>query len=1018
MSSHARRLLTRPVGRPLERLEDRSVPATLVTLAANGTDPLNAPVDILATSDDGNFILFQTKATNVVTGQIDPVGTTDLFWRDVGGNRTELLSGLDQSLPGATAGVSRTKTLGVEASSPGVFNNAVMSGDGQVVAFLSGGTASRYDVNLPGVTDDAGLDCFRWTNSNNFVRLVSQDAAGFAVGTYALVSNPGLSGAGNAVGFISNAVPSVRFDGKFISGSKDGVVLREPAGPNLFVKFNDDLPRLVTYDGANVISRNKLDPQDKSADFFYPYGDVSVDPLGRYISDQGFSYVVMRDYRNNRTLLPSQGAFGFFPTFVPLFTSTDTSSGFLFNNDLLLGQNKDAYRFSFAGVGLDPPRQLVEDLLSFGSVTYTDQETGTVQVAGFQGVSQVGSVQNVTIARDRGDIAAYTVKLDTEITGSFGNVGFGFGTDGKVNFISDEITTTPAGTFDVGFEPVVGYESNSTDRTDLFLARFTAGTTGFQYTSFLVTGASGSTTAGQGAAVGSDDFRGVLDNGPRGFTLTSDGSKVSYATSATDVLTGVTDKNRARDVFQFDSVTGETKLVSVSATADLLTAQGDSFNPQMTQDGQLVGFESTAGDLTVDRFNNRVPDTNGLLDVFVRDVATKVTTQASLAPGNGESGNAKSYNAVLGGTFQNGKVYYVSASTNLDERGTVVPPGTPPQGYGTNLPLLLPQLPRFVAFSGGGGSVTFSTTALNGNLNTLRTVQPFGKNYTGELRVATGDFNGDGALDVVVGAGPGGGPRVAVLDGATGRAIKDYFAFEPRFTGGVYVALGDIDGDGRADVIVGAGEGGGPRVQVTSAKTDRVILDAFVYESTFRGGARVAAGDVTGDGRTDLVTGAGIGGGPRISVFDGVQAATGGLATFANFFAYEETLRGGAYVSVGDFNGDGKADIVTGGGPDGGPRVTVFDATNIVTFDPNRRSRFLDFFAYDEASRNGARPVLKDIDGDGTGDLVVGTGNGFPLIKTFSGQERGVGDGAGSGLPLQTLNPFTGTISLSGAWVG
>src|SRR5206468_3920711 len=153
---------------------------------------------------------------------------------------------------------------------------------------------------------------------------------------------------------------------------------------------------------------------------------------------------------------------------------------------------------------------------------------------------------------------------------------------------------------------------------------------------------------------------------------------------------------------------------------------------------------------------------------------------------------------------------------------------------------------------------------------------------------------------IICGAGPGGGPDVRIIDGITHQPRAEFFAFDPAFTAGVYVAAGDVNGDGYADVIVGADAGGGPNVMVWSGKDRAVLLDFFPFDPAFTGGVRVAAGDVDGDGRAEVVCAAGPGGGPEVEVF----SPSGAL--LRSYFASSPSFTAGVFVAAGDVNGDGR----------------------------------------------------------------------------------------------------------------
>src|SRR6185295_14733058 len=71
-----------------------------------------------------------------------------------------------------------------------------------------------------------------------------------------------------------------------------------------------------------------------------------------------------------------------------------------------------------------------------------------------------------------------------------------------------------------------------------------------------------------------------------------------------------------------------------------------------------------------------------------------------------------------------------------------------------------------------------------------------------------------GTAIFVTGADAGGGPDVKVFDATTGQLRFGFFAYDANFTGGVRVAAGDVNGDGVPDIICAAGPGGGPNVTI------------------------------------------------------------------------------------------------------------------------------------------------------------------------------------------------------------
>ncbi|HEX4614208.1 MAG TPA: FG-GAP-like repeat-containing protein [Urbifossiella sp.] len=351
--------------------------------------------------------------------------------------------------------------------------------------------------------------------------------------------------------------------------------------------------------------------------------------------------------------------------------------------------------------------------------------------------------------------------------------------------------------------------------------------------------------------------------------------------------------------------------------------------------------------------------------------------------------------------------------------------GWPVAAAAVALPAARPA--ALVAAGGGpGGSVRLlDATHPTAGATAANTLQPF-PGFDGVVRAVTADVNGDGTPDQIMVTGPGGGSLVRVVDGATGADLLPTFrVFEAGYTGGLFVTAADLDGDGKAEVIVSPDQGGGARVVVLRVGGGTATEAADFYgieDPNFRGGARVTAADVNGDGTPDLVVAAGFGGGPRVAVFDGKTVATGPRRLVSDFFAFDgpdaENLRNGVFVAAGDLDGDGRADLVFGGGPGGGPRVLVLSGAALLA-DPAaaRQAPLADFFASDTSERGGVHPAVKDVNGDGIPDLIIGSGAGVPgQVSVYLG---GVGRVAGTGTgPAVTMEPFGTDPLTDGVYVG
>ncbi|WP_177194185.1 FG-GAP-like repeat-containing protein [Dyadobacter sp. SG02] len=312
------------------------------------------------------------------------------------------------------------------------------------------------------------------------------------------------------------------------------------------------------------------------------------------------------------------------------------------------------------------------------------------------------------------------------------------------------------------------------------------------------------------------------------------------------------------------------------------------------------------------------------------------------------------------------------------------------------------------AVNGGEVRIYFGTATGIDMVNFQVLLEPLGGTKYGTSVSGAGDLNGDNYADIVVGA-----PKYKVVNETRGAAYVYYgsptgVGTVPKVLPGKNInasmgtsvaGLGDTNGDGYGDLIVGAPttntagvEGGAAWIYYGSSTGVDNTTTYFKNDlaNVHFGTSVAAAGDVNGDGFNDAVIGLPDRGGSKEGAVAIYLGASGGF-TEANkrFFpgSWANASLGISVASAGDVNGDGYSDVIAGesklshqsaqrggfivipGGPNGGVTPTNWEIMGDAMLDQMG------------ASVSGAG----DVNGDGFSDLVVGIPGRDGIVQEVGG---------------------------------
>ena len=261
------------------------------------------------------------------------------------------------------------------------------------------------------------------------------------------------------------------------------------------------------------------------------------------------------------------------------------------------------------------------------------------------------------------------------------------------------------------------------------------------------------------------------------------------------------------------------------------------------------------------------------------------------------------------------------------------------------------------------------------------------KKDTMGINIAVGDLDGDYNPEIIVSKRQGGDSRVKIFDLYGKDLKKSFLSFSAKFKGGVSLAVADLEGDGRDEILAAPQSSGSAQVRIFGQRGSKIELinpGFYAYEKSFKGGVSLAAGDLDGDGMKEIITAPLSKKGPEIRIFNLLdkkyKLKTSGI------MAYGSKFKGGVELGSGDVDGDGLGEIIAAPAANGGPQVRIFKLAS------GKSSILNQFFAFNKKLRIGISLASADIDGNGSDDIIAGIGSGGSNVRMLDKKAKRVAD--------------------------
>lgn len=226
-------------------------------------------------------------------------------------------------------------------------------------------------------------------------------------------------------------------------------------------------------------------------------------------------------------------------------------------------------------------------------------------------------------------------------------------------------------------------------------------------------------------------------------------------------------------------------------------------------------------------------------------------------------------------------------------------------------------------------------------------------------------FMPETALGIVAAPAANGRTNIRVLDTA-GKQLGSFFAYGTTKKMGVRVIQADLDGDQTNEIVTVPAAGAAAQVKAFELN-GTLIASVSPYSSAFKGGASITAGDFNSDGRDEIAVAPLRGGGPKVRVY-ALNSAGNAFTLIQGFDAYPGSFKGGVNLASGDVIGvDGQDELIVAPYGDGRPNLRVY-SFNVST----GKFSLVDWtLVYPQSFRDGVQVATGDINGDLQDEIMV-----------------------------------------------